>query len=46
MAPISTLAAPVGARVAHTLTKRQLEVALAIFLLAVAARFLVSLFAA
>lgn len=46
MAPISTLVAPVGARVAHTLTKRQLEVALAIFLLAVAARFLVSLFAA
>jgi uncharacterized protein len=46
MAPISTLVAPVGARVAHTLTKRQLEVALAIFLLAVAARFLVSLIAA
>jgi len=43
MAPISTLVAPVGARVAHTLTKRQLEVALAVFLLAVAARFLVSL---
>ena len=46
MAPISTLVAPVGARVAHTLTKRQLEVALAIFLLVVAGRFLVSLFAA
>jgi uncharacterized protein len=43
MAPISSWVAPIGARLAHTLSKRQLEVALALFLLAVAARFIASL---
>jgi uncharacterized membrane protein YfcA len=43
MAPISSLVAPFGARLAHRLPKRQLEIAFAVFLLAVAARFLVSL---
>lgn len=41
--PTSTLVAPLGARLAHRLTKRQLEVAFGLFLLAVSARFLVSL---
>jgi uncharacterized membrane protein YfcA len=44
MAPISSLVAPVGARLAHALPKRSLEIAFAVFLLAVAARFLVTLF--
>jgi uncharacterized membrane protein YfcA len=43
MAPISSLVAPFGARLAHRLPKRRLEIAFAVFLLAVAARFLVSL---
>jgi uncharacterized protein len=43
MAPISSFVAPIGARLAHRLPKRQLEVALGVFLLLVAARFLVSL---
>jgi uncharacterized membrane protein YfcA len=43
MAPISSLVAPYGARLAHALPKRQLEILFAIFLLAVAARFVVSL---
>ena len=43
MAPISSLVAPFGARLTHSLPKRQLEIAFAVFLLAVAARFLVSL---
>jgi uncharacterized membrane protein YfcA len=37
------LTAPWGARIAHALNKRQLEVALGLFLLAVAARFALSL---
>lgn len=41
--PTSTLVAPLGARLAHRLTRRQLEVAFGIFLLAVSLRFLVSL---
>lgn len=41
--PTSTLVAPLGARLAHRLTKRQLEVAFGLFLLAVSARFLASL---
>jgi uncharacterized protein len=45
MAPIASLVAPFGARLSHRLPKRQLEVAFAIFLLAVAARFLFSLVA-
>jgi uncharacterized membrane protein YfcA len=43
MAPLSVLTAPWGARIAHSLSKRQLEVALGVFLLVVAARFVVSL---
>ena len=43
MAPVSSLVAPFGARLAHRLPKRRLEIAFAVFLLAVAARFLVSL---
>jgi uncharacterized membrane protein YfcA len=43
MAPVSSLTAPLGARIAHALTKRQLETALGIFLLLVAARFVVGL---
>ena len=43
MAPLSVLTAPWGARIAHSLSKRQLEVALGVFLLVVALRFIVSL---
>jgi uncharacterized protein len=41
--PTSTLVAPLGARLAHRLSKRQLEVAFGLFLLAVSLRFLISL---
>jgi len=41
--PTSTLMAPLGARLAHSLSKRRLEVAFGIFLLLVCARFIVSL---
>jgi len=40
--PTSTWMAPVGARLAHRLSKRRLEVAFGIFLLLVCARFFVS----
>jgi uncharacterized membrane protein YfcA len=43
MAPISTTVAPYGARLAHRMSKRNLEIAFGVFLLAVAARFLISL---
>jgi uncharacterized membrane protein YfcA len=43
MAPISSYVAPYGARLAHTLPQRQLEIAFGLFLLAAATRFLVSL---
>lgn len=43
MAPIAAWVAPLGARLAHSLPKRKLEVAFGLFLLAVAVRFLVSL---
>jgi uncharacterized membrane protein YfcA len=43
MAPVSSLVAPVGARLAHVLPPRRLEIALGIFLLLVSARFLASL---
>ena len=43
IAPLSALAAPFGARVAHGLSKRKLEIWFGIFLLVVALRFLVSL---
>ncbi len=43
MAPVSSFFAVYGARLAHALSRRRLEIAFGIFLLAVAARFLVSL---
>jgi uncharacterized membrane protein YfcA len=45
IAPISSLVAPFGARLAHRLPKRQLEIGFGLFLLVVALRFLVSLLA-
>jgi uncharacterized protein len=44
MAPISSLTAPYGARLAHRLSRRSLEIAFSCFLLIVSARFLASLF--
>ncbi len=41
--PLSALIAPVGVRVAHALTRRQLEIAFGLFLVTVSLRFLVSL---
>jgi uncharacterized membrane protein YfcA len=41
--PLSALVAPLGVRLAHALTRRQLEVAFGLFLFAVSARFLISL---
>jgi uncharacterized protein len=43
-APASVLAAPLGARLAHRMSRRKLEIAFAIFLLAASLRFLISLF--
>jgi uncharacterized protein len=43
MAPISSFVAPYGARLAHALPKRMLEVAFGVFLLAAALRFLIDL---
>ena len=43
IAPASVLAAPFGARLAHRLSKRKLEVAFGIFLLLIALRFAASL---
>lgn len=43
-APASVLAAPFGAKLAHNMSRRKLEIAFAIFLYAAALRFLVSLF--
>jgi uncharacterized membrane protein YfcA len=43
MAPVSSLVAPYGARLAHALPRRQLEIGFAIFLLVVCVRFLWSL---
>ncbi|MBX2806211.1 MAG: sulfite exporter TauE/SafE family protein [Hyphomicrobiales bacterium] len=42
--PASVLAAPLGARLAHGLPKRKLEIAFALFLLLVGMRFLFALF--
>jgi uncharacterized membrane protein YfcA len=44
MAPVSSFAAPYGARLAHRLSRRTLEIAFSIFLLLISARFVVSLF--
>ena len=41
--PLSALIAPVGVRIAHALTRRQLEIAFGLFLLVVSLRFLLSL---
>jgi len=43
MAPISAATAPLGARLAHALPRRRLEIAFGLFLLAVGVRFLASL---
>src|SRR5688572_1731897 len=43
MAPVSSLTAPFGARLAHSLPKRRLEIAFAAFLLLASSRFLLSL---
>jgi uncharacterized membrane protein YfcA len=44
MAPVSSFAAPYGARLAHRLSRRTLEIAFSSFLLLISARFVVSLF--
>lgn len=44
MAPVSSFTAGYGARFAHRLSRRRLEVAFGVFLLAVSVRFLISLF--
>jgi uncharacterized membrane protein YfcA len=43
MAPVSSLVAPYGARLAHALPRRRLEIGFAIFLLVVCVRFVASL---
>src|SRR5207244_13471235 len=44
IAPVSSYVAPFGARLAHRLPRRWLEIAFGLFLLLAAARFLASLF--
>lgn len=44
MAPVSAFAAPLGARLAHALPRRALEIGFGLFLLAVALRFLYAIF--
>ena len=43
MAPVSSLTAPYGARLAHALPRRRLEIGFAIFLIVVCVRFVISL---
>ena len=43
MAPLASYTAPIGARFAHRLTKRQLEVAFGVFLILVSVRFIAGL---
>ena len=43
MAPMSSLAAPYGARLAHRLSRRTLELGFSVFLLLISGRFLVSM---
>jgi uncharacterized membrane protein YfcA len=43
MAPVSSFVAPYGARLAHRLSRRKLEIAFGSFLLLVSLRFVVSL---
>jgi uncharacterized protein len=45
IAPISSYIAPLGARLAHALPKRQLEIGFGLFLIAASARFILSLVA-
>jgi uncharacterized protein len=45
IAPISSYIAPLGARLAHALPKRQLEIGFGLFLIAASARFILSLLA-
>ena len=42
--PVSVLTAPIGARIAHGLSKRTMELLFGTFLIVVAARFLISVF--
>jgi uncharacterized membrane protein YfcA len=41
--PVSVMTAPLGVRLAHNLSRRQLEIGFGLFLLAVAVRFILSL---
>ncbi|TCT02847.1 sulfite exporter TauE/SafE family protein [Aquabacter spiritensis] len=43
MAPVSTLVAPFGARLAHSLSRRALEIGFGVFLLLMAARFFIAI---
>lgn len=43
MAPVTSLVAPIGARIAHTMSKRKLEIAFGCFLLLIGLRFVISL---
>jgi uncharacterized protein len=43
LAPLSMLLAPYGARLAHAISKRRLEIAFGLYLLLVSARFLINL---
>ena len=43
IAPVSSYVAPFGARLAHALPKRRLEIGFGLFLIAAAMRFVVSL---
>jgi uncharacterized membrane protein YfcA len=43
IAPVSMLVAPLGVRIAHAFSRRQLEMALGLFLIAMGTRFLVDL---
>jgi uncharacterized membrane protein YfcA len=43
MAPVTSLVAPIGARIAHAMSKRKLEIAFGLFLLLIGLRFVISL---
>jgi uncharacterized membrane protein YfcA len=43
LAPLSMLLAPFGARLAHAISKRRLEIAFGLYLLLVSARFVINL---
>jgi uncharacterized membrane protein YfcA len=43
VAPASVLAAPIGVRIAHGISKRKLEIAFGIFMLLIAVRFAVAI---